>query len=68
VGFGLIDDDKTYPDTAKQMQEIVLTKSWQEFTIKTKRLDLSCIRSGFVLFSSPEGFDHEIYIDDIVFK
>ncbi len=68
VGFGLIDDDKTYPDTAKNMQEIVLTKNWKQYTIKTKRLDLSCIRSGFVLFSSPEGFDHEIYIDDIVFK
>jgi len=68
VGFGLIEDDKPYPDTAKKMQEIVLTKYWEKYTFKVKRLDLSCIRSGFVLFSSPDGFDHEIYIDDIVFK
>lgn len=68
VGFGLIDEDQAYPDSAKKMQEIVLTKSWKKYTIKTKGLDLSCIRSGFVLFSSADGFDHEIYIDDIVFE
>lgn len=66
VGFGLIESDKPYTDSAKKMQEIVLTKSWKKYTLKTKGLDLSCIRSGFVLFSTADGFDHEIYIDDIV--
>jgi hypothetical protein len=68
VGFGMIEDDKPYPDTAKKLKDIVLTKHWKKYTFKTKGLDLSCIRSGFVLFSAPDGFDHDIYVDDIVFE
>lgn len=68
VGFGLIDKDKPFPDTAKKSIPIVIDKAWKKYTIKIKREDLSCIRSGFVLFSSSNGSPHEIYIDDIVFE
>jgi len=68
VGFGLIADDKPYPDSAINMQEIVLTKDWKKYSMNIKREDLSHIRSGFVLFSSADGFDHEIYLDDILFE
>jgi len=68
IGFGLIEKDKPFPDTAKKSIAIVIDKAWKKYTIKIKREDLSCIRSGFVLFSSGNGTPHEIYIDDIVFK
>lgn len=68
IGFGLIEDDKPFYDTAKKSVEIKLTKEWKKYTIKTKRLDLSCIRSGLVLFSSGTGLPHKIYIDDVVFE
>lgn len=68
IGFGLIGEDKRYPDTAKPMLEITLTNKWKKYTIKTKKLDLSCIRTGFVLFAGSDGFRQEIYIDDIVFE
>jgi hypothetical protein len=68
IGFGLIEDDKTYYDTAKKSIEIKLTKEWKKYTIKTKRLDLSCIRSGLVIFSGGVGLPHKIYIDDVVFE
>lgn len=68
VGFGLIDDDKPFPDTAKQSEEIVLTSEWKQYTLKLKKLDLSCIRTGLVIFSSADGFTHEIYLDDVVFE
>lgn len=68
IGFGLIDTDKPYPDTAKISEDIILTKNWKQYTIKIKKLDLSCIRTGFVIFSSSQGFSHSIYIDDIVFE
>ncbi|NBC58354.1 MAG: hypothetical protein GVY05_08755 [Bacteroidetes bacterium] len=68
IGFGLIEDDKPYPDSDIELQEIKLTKEWKKYTIKTKRSDLSYIRSGFVIFTSGEGLTHEIYIDDIVFE
>ncbi len=68
IGFGLIDKDKPFPDTGKKSVEIVLTKRWKKYTIKTKKLDLSCIRSGLVIFSNGNGFPHEIFIDDVVFE
>ena len=68
IGFGLIDSDKPFPDTAKKLKKILLTTEWKQYSIKTKKLDLSCIRSGLVLFSSSNGFPHKIYLDEVVFE
>lgn len=68
IGFGLIEGDKPYPDTAKKSMEIKLTTQWKKYSIPLKGLDLSCIRSGFTLFSSNYGLGQDIYIDDIVFE
>jgi hypothetical protein len=68
AGFGLIESDKPFPDTEKKVEDIVLTNKWKKYKIKVKRADLRCIRSGFVIFSSSDGFPHTIYIDDIVFE
>lgn len=68
IGFGLIDKDKPFPDTSKTSINIDLTSKWKKYTIKTKKLDLSCIRSGLVLFSNGYGSSHKIYIDDVVFE
>ncbi len=68
VGFGLIDKDKPFPDSSKESLKIVIGKKWKKYTIKLKKTDLSCIRTGFALFSSTDGFAHDIYIDDIVFE
>jgi len=68
IGFGLIDADKPYPDSDKRSKEVELTEEWKKYSIKTKRLDLSCIRSGLVLFSSGNGFPHAIYLDDVFFE
>jgi hypothetical protein len=70
IGFGLIDTDKPFPDTAKKSKEIELTTKWKKYTFNVKRLDLSCIRSGLVLFSSgnPYRMPQNIYIDEVVFE
>lgn len=68
IGFGLIKKDKPFPDTAIESIDVVLNKKWKKYTIKTKKLDLTCIRSGLVLFSSSDGFRHEIYLDEVVFE
>lgn len=67
-GFGLIEKDKKFPDTAKKMVNVTLSTIWEKYTIKIKKEDLSCIRTGFVFFSGGTGKPHEIYIDDIVFE
>ena len=68
IGFGLIGKNKTFPDTAKKAIEVKLTTKWKQYSINTKRLDLSCIRSGFTLFSRGFKSDQIIYIDDVVFE
>ena len=68
LGFGLIESDKTYPDTAIKLEEIKLNSEWTKYTFKIKREDLSCIRSGLVMFASSYGYPQTIYIDDVVFE
>ena len=69
AGFGLIEKgDKPFPDTTKKIEELSLTNAWKKYSIKVGKLDLSCIRSGFVLFVGGEGLSHEIFIDEIVFE
>ncbi|MEK6151788.1 glycoside hydrolase family 2 TIM barrel-domain containing protein [Flavobacteriaceae bacterium 3-367] len=68
IGFGLIDKDKPFPDTAKKEIEIKLTPKWKKYTIDLKKLDLSCIRSGLVVVSASYGSPHYIYLDDVVFE
>jgi len=69
IGFGLIEEgDKPFYDSSKKLVELSLTDKWEKYTIKTKRLDLTSIRSGFVIFTSGQAISHTIYIDDIVFE
>ena len=68
IGYGLIEGDKPYPDSSKKSFEFKLTDKWKKYTIKIKKSDMSCIRSGFVLFSSADGFNHDIYLDKIVYQ
>lgn len=69
IGFGLIEEgDKPFYDSSKKLVELTLTNKWEKYSIKTKRLDLTSIRSGFVIFTSGQGMSHTIYIDEIVFE
>lgn len=68
IGFGLINKDKPFPDSTKKSIDVKLTTKWKKYTINVKKLDLSCIRSGLVLFSRSNGMPHDIYIDNVVFE
>lgn len=68
IGFGLINKDKPFPDSTKKSIEVKLNTKWKKYTINVKKLELDCIRSGLVLFSSGQGTPHDIYIDNVVFE
>jgi hypothetical protein len=68
IGFGLIGNDKPFPDSTKKAIEVKLNTKWKKYTINVKNLDLSCIRSGLVVFSSSNGTPQDIYIDNVVFE
>jgi len=68
IGFGLIGKDKPFPDTAKKSTEIKLTTKWKKYSINLRKLDLTCIRSGFTIFSSSYGSSQTIFIDNVFFE
>jgi hypothetical protein len=68
IGFGLIEKGKPFPDSAIASEEIVLTSKWKKYSIKLKKMDLSNIKTGFVIFSNGYGSSHKIYLDNIVFE
>ncbi len=67
MGFGLI-ENKPFPDTSKKSMEIELGTEWKKYSINVKKMDLSCIRTGFVMFGAADGFNQSIYVDEIVFE
>jgi len=68
IGFGMITDDKPFPDTAIKTIDVKLKTSWKKYSIKLDDVDLSCIRSGLVLYSSSIGLPQDIYLDEVVFE
>lgn len=68
IGFGLIGDDKPFPDTAQKSIEVKLGTKWKKYSINLKNLDLSCIRSGLTIFSNNDIGSQDIFIDDVVFE
>ena len=68
IGFGLIGEDQPFPDTAKKSIDVQLGTRWQHYSIDISDLDLSCIRSGLVVFAGGIGKAHKIYFDDVVFE
>jgi hypothetical protein len=67
-GVGLIEDDKPYPDSAKtNVEGIVLTREWQKYRVPLKKLDLSSIKSGFVVALTGRQTPVTIYLDSIRF-
>ena len=68
IGVGLIDSSKPFPDSGKTSVEgIVLTREWQLFTVPLQKMDLSSIKSGFVVSLAGRQSPVTIYLDSIRF-
>lgn len=67
LGFGLIDRDKPFYDTAKGEIEVTLTKQWQSFKIPLVRHNAGRIKTGFYWTLAGQGKPVTFYLDDIAF-
>jgi hypothetical protein len=68
IGVGLIEDDKAHPDSAKKhVEDVVLTHEWRRYRIRLKRLDLSKIKTGFVIIVQGKRVPVAVYLDEIRF-
>ena len=67
-GVGLLESDNAYPDSGiKKIDGIKLTREWQQFRIPLKNLDLSSIKTGFVVTMTGRASPVTIYLDGIRF-
>ena len=68
IGVGLLGQDKAHPDSGKTtVENIVLTRDWRRYRIRLKKIDLSSIKTGFVVTLSGQGSPVTIYLDSIRF-
>jgi len=68
IGVGLLGQDKAHPDSGMTtVEDIQLSKEWKRYRIRLKRLDLSSIKTGFVLVLSGRRPDATVYLDSIRF-
>ena len=68
IGVGLLGSDKPYPDSGKtSVEDIVLTSEWQRYRIPLDKLDLSSLKTGFVVTTTGQQTSVNIYLDNIRF-
>ncbi len=68
IGVGLLESDVTYPDSAKtSIKDVKLTDMWQRYRIPLDGLDLSSLKTAFVITLAGQRTSVNIYLDDIRF-
>ncbi|MDH3612778.1 MAG: hypothetical protein OEU90_09080 [Gammaproteobacteria bacterium] len=67
-GVGLLAKDRAHPDSGiTKIDSIELTREWQRYSIPLKKLDLSSIKTGFVVTLTGRNTPVTIYLDSIRF-
>jgi hypothetical protein len=67
-GVGLLGKDTAYPDSGKtSIEGILLTQQWRRYRVPLKNVDLSSIKTGFVVTLTGQRGPVTIYLDNIRF-
>jgi len=67
-GVGLLEKDKAHPDSGiARIDGIELTREWTRYRIPLKKIDLSSIKTGFVVTLTGRSTPVTIYLDSIRF-
>ena len=68
-GVGLNESPKPHPDSGRVVRDdIVLTHQWKRYSVPLEGVDLSSIKTGFVVTLEGRQSPVTIYLDDIRFK
>lgn len=68
IGVGLLGPDTKYPDSGKtSVDGIVLTRDWQRYRVALKNVDLSSLKTGFVVTLTGRETPVTVYLDSIRF-
>lgn len=68
IGVGLVGGDKEHPDSGKRVvDDLRLEKEWKRYRIRLRKLDLSSIKTGFVVTIRGQKATSTVYLDEIRF-
>jgi len=68
IGVGLLEQDRNYPDSGiAAVDGIVLTREWQRYVVPLRKVDLSKLKTGFVVTLTGRRTPVSIYLDSIRF-
>ncbi len=68
IGVGLLGSEVSHPDSGQtKVEGIVLTREWQRYRVPLKKVDLSSIKTGFVVTLTGRSTPVTIYLDSIRF-
>ena len=69
LGVGLIEKGKPHPDSGKASKKgIVLGREWRRYEVPLKKVDLSSLKTGFVVtLAGRRGSSVTVYLDSIRF-
>jgi len=68
IGVGLVGTETAYPDSGiRSVDGIVLTPEWRRYRVPLKNIDLSSIKTGFVVTVTGRRTPVTIYLDSIRF-
>ncbi|NNF17417.1 MAG: hypothetical protein HKN70_11775 [Gammaproteobacteria bacterium] len=66
IGVGLLGAETAHPDSGKtKIDNIVLKHEWQRYRIPLRKIDLSSIKTGFVVTLSGRRTPVTVYLDNI---
>lgn len=67
-GVGLLGSDAKFPDSGMtKVDGIVLTRDWRRYVVPLKKIDLSSVKTGFVVTLNGRSSPVTIYMDSIRF-
>lgn len=67
-GVGLLGEDATYPDSGQaRLEGIVLSQAWRRYRVPLDDIDLSSIKTGFVVTLAGQRGSVTVYLDSIRF-
>jgi hypothetical protein len=66
--MGIIEEDRTFHDTARVSVDLVLSPDWKQYSIDLRGEDLSRIKSGFFIVTQSHGLPLELFVDEVLVK
>ncbi len=68
IGVGLLGKETAHPDSGKaKIEDVVLSDKWTHYRIPLSDVDLSSIKTGFVVTISGQNTSVNVYLDSIRF-